>query len=74
MFKKMISKVVALLYRYALALDRRMYRMYISEKNVFSDINDVSIYGKIHLKSKKIIHGKNLKLWPGVDISGDNIK
>ena len=44
--------------------------MYISEKNAFSDINDVSIYGKIHLNSKQIIHGKNLKLWPGVFISG----
>ncbi|MDM8144873.1 acyltransferase [Bacteroides eggerthii] len=74
MFKKMMCKVIALLYRYALALDRRMYRIYISEKKVFSDMDEIEIYGKFFLNSKKIINGKKVKLWPGVHISGDNIK
>lgn len=70
----MIYKAIALLYRYALALDRRMYRIYISNKNVFSDMDEMYIYGKIYLNSKRIINGKKVKLWPGVHISGNNIR
>lgn len=73
MFKKIVYRIIALFYRYDLALDRRMYRIYISEKNVFSDINGVEIYGRIYLHSKRINNGKNIKLWPGVEFSGDNI-
>lgn len=40
---------------------------------MFSDINGVEIYGKIYLHSKRINNGKNVKLWPGVEFSGDNI-
>ena len=62
MLKEMIYKAIALLYRYALALDRRMYRIYISNKNVFSDMDEMYIYGKIYLNSKRIINGKKVKL------------
>lgn len=76
MLKKMIYKAIALLYRYTLALDRRMYRIYISNKNVFCDMDEMCICGKIYLNlnSKRIINGKKVKLWPGVHISGNNIR
>lgn len=32
MFKKIVYRIIALFYRYALALDRRMYRIYIYQK------------------------------------------
>lgn len=38
MLKKIIQKFIAKLYHYALAIDRRMYRLYIADKQVFSNI------------------------------------
>ena len=38
MLKKIIQKFIAKLYHYALAIDRRMYRFYIADKQVFSNM------------------------------------
>ena len=36
MFKKIINIVIAKLYHYGLAVNRRMYAIYIADKHVFS--------------------------------------
>ena len=38
MFKKIAIKIIAKIYHYAIACDRRMYRMYITDKHVFSNM------------------------------------
>lgn len=73
MFKKVLNKLIAKLYHYILAIDYRFYRIYIAEKQVFSNIDNVTIRGRIYLYSKNIKVGKNVSLWPGVYLSGDNI-
>lgn len=72
MLKKIIQKFIAKLYHYALAIDRRMYRLYIADKQVFSNIGG-DLRGKIHLYSKKISVGESVSLWPNVYFSGENI-
>lgn len=72
MLKKIIQKFIAKLYHYALAIDRRMYRFYIADKQVFSNMG-VNLRGKIHLYSKNISVGESVSLWPDVYFSGENI-
>lgn len=55
MLKKIIQKFIANLYHYALAIDRRIYKFYIDDKQVFSDMGGVNLRGKIHLYSKKYL-------------------
>ena len=38
MLKKIIQKFIANLYHHALAIDRRIYKFYIDDKQVFSDM------------------------------------
>ena len=40
MFKKIAIKIIAKIYHYAIACDRRMYRMYITDKHVFSNMGE----------------------------------
>lgn len=73
MFKKIAIKIIAKIYHYAIACDRRMYRMYITDKHVFSNMGGVNLLGKIYLFSKCIENGRDLSIWPNVYFSGDNI-
>ena len=73
MLKKIIQKFIAKLYHYALAIDRRMYRFYVADRQVFSDMGGVNLRGKIHLYSKNISVGESVSLWPDVYFSGENI-
>lgn len=73
MFKKIIQKFIAKLYHYVLAIDRRMYGLYIADKQVFNNARGVNLHGKIHLYSKKISIGEGVSLWPDVYFSGENI-
>lgn len=73
MLKKLVQKLIAKIYHYLLAIERRMYNVYISDKQVFDDIEHVKLLGKIHLYSRSVSVGKDVTLWPDVYFSGDHI-
>lgn len=74
MLKKTMNKAVAKLYHYLLAVNRRMYAIYIAESGVFSNgLGGVNLRGKIFLFCKRVVTGKNVSLWPGVYFCGEGI-
>lgn len=72
MFTAIVYKIIAKFYHYILAIDRRVYRAYIADKHVFSNMG-VNLRGHIYLYSTKIKVGKDVSIWPNVYFSGDNI-
>lgn len=75
MFKSFVQKIIAKMYHYLLAIDRRMYKLYINDKQAFKGEgkNEIKLLGKIQLFSNDVSVGKNVSLWPGVYLSGNNI-